>query len=492
MAPTNQEPLFLSNDRAEVFVAREQLDDNPELQSRVLLLDCLDAFDEIAELEKAPQRNHAEFIESIRDSSGDSVKVDKALKRRRMLDRIAKQKREEDLPNLLRDKFFESDALLEHGDEHLEERMREANQQHRFRVFSRKFSGEKKAQAREDFRQELKLGIKDALKGGDPEHTESLKNRESGSRPHKSDKERKRDGEEQLWTWGRLDALMRDPRARFFPATHREKNTVLSWLDYLDNPQYELGVNNQLFEVIIHQQKGIRKGGEYDYERAVESIAWEIGDYAADAARAVKSLRELEEELAFTAKDIKIGEAEEVADSHPGYAYLFRHLEIHRYYTQHDEETDQKAETKGDSEDASEITGRELLLTAEDRWLPGDSSGAGKHKTVHSRYTHPTRAEEIDDRFEAHFQNLEVKKARWAITDATVLEQRRLAFMIRRLLEIAEHFESRRGFDDVTNAVQKSLNNLGSAEELEELLSKDSDNTDRLLGRLSIRAQSAA
>src|SRR5690606_25709107 len=114
----------------------------------------------------------------------------------------------------------------------------------------------------------------------------SSANRKNGLRPHAP--------EAMDSTTERLAAIKGDPRAGFYPKTNSEKVLVLSWLDYLDNPEKPLGIVNQLREVFVRSQ-GFKPrkttAPESDSPttkkkhfgvphgvRALESITWEVGD----------------------------------------------------------------------------------------------------------------------------------------------------------------------------------------------------------------------
>lgn len=95
--------------------------------------------------------------------------------------------------------------------------------------------------------------------------------------------------QELLDTPDKLNALLRDPHARFLPKTHREKNIAVSLLDYIDNPSHPDGVHAQLAEVYQKhindalKAKRKRSEGALHGKLAVQSILYEYADYFLDA-----------------------------------------------------------------------------------------------------------------------------------------------------------------------------------------------------------------
>ncbi len=154
-------------------------------------------------------------------------------------------------------------------------------------------------------------------------------NREQGYRPHQEkptpktqDSQANRELEK-LTTLDKLDAVVGDPRAQFIPKTNHAKNTVTAWLDYLDNPAHPAGINNQLFEVYISNQKRLRMTPS-EAARALESIAWEVTDHASDAQQSLEHVTDLQAQVAeCMAPHVTL--AEEFPDGHPGLYVWARH-----------------------------------------------------------------------------------------------------------------------------------------------------------------------
>ncbi len=263
------------------------------------------------------------------------------------------------------------------------------------------------------------------------EDRHTLYNRTEGKRPHqvlpkngpRTETERKLD------TPGRLRAILGDPRAGFLPTTHREKNQVVSYLDYLDNPEYPFGVNNQLLEIfnksqsLLTKQKIKRVAEEelIDSERGPESVVYELGNYlmnASDSRRALEELEILLIEMPNTR--VTLFEEHENADldlKHPGLAALIRYRELVEYLKTGE------ASIPGDP-----LRTKEHILK---------SKGPGKHKDVGDRYTAYHRPDKMEDYIYAEVARTTVGRARMLIGPAIVDQTRRENFMTELLKSIA-------------------------------------------------------
>lgn len=234
---------------------------------------------------------------------------------------------------------------------------------------------------------------------------------------------------EDLNTDERVEAILNDPRAGFLPATNQEKNIVLSYLDYLDNPQYPLGVPNQLFEAMRHTQK-ITTSKEYPV-RTLESIIYEIGDFYRDATQQRTVLEELQDRLAGLRPNLTLSEIDEVSDDSLGMATITRYLD-------HIEALE-KGEVAGK-------TLHQLLMTHTYRWATGLDSG--KHKVKEDRYTgsevDPDKNNFYSQRIEDRFDKMTVKDVSAILPHVIGDQQMRSRFMKERLQEIAAQFATKR------------------------------------------------
>lgn len=236
------------------------------------------------------------------------------------------------------------------------------------------------------YRRQLVAEVKAMLEN--PEHKVSLFNHAHGLQPHHdagvADVEAIPGISKELpdlSTRQRLEAILFDPRAGFMAKTHNEKNRVLSWLDYLDNPElYPLGIANQLREVMIHSQspdkaRSIRRGAQWGL-RAQESIAWEMADCLLDAARQLQNIRRLQTDVADS-DAYGATMVDEFGIKHPGYGAWVRHQAL--------------SELMG----AGVVSGlmADPLKTSERRLKPkqmGDNA-PGKHKIILNQFTRPDR-----------------------------------------------------------------------------------------------------
>lgn len=255
----------------------------------------------------------------------------------------------------------------------------------------------------------------------DPDISVSMANRTKGLRPHKARKIPKDPELLRLDTMGRLEALQNDPRAGFLPATHNEKNQVMAFLDYLDNPEYPLGINNQFFEIANHQerektkQRGAIPGGV----RSVESIVHEFGDYFTQSAKQLAALRDLETKIA-ECPNPHVTLAEEIGKQHPAYGAFTRFVDL------------STLRDKGEVEYGIEYP----LRTKEDRWAEGNDPG--KHKVVYDQYTAQKTDVVFDVRIQVVTGLLRIGTARKLIREAVVDQTNRHKFMAKRLREATQ------------------------------------------------------
>jgi len=289
--------------------------------------------------------------------------------------------------------------------------------QRRWSLFQARYRSVPKAPARYAEIERLVAEVKDTVEG------RTLYNRTHELRPHASDKKKVRRNLEDeqpavrpLTTRERLIALQEDPRAGYIPANNREKNTLLAWLDYFDNPKWPLGIGNQLFEVLVHQQK---ERTHLDGIRAVESITWEVGDYLADAVMGYELLTRLHENLEGILPSAQLTKVEGLEPE--ALAYLFRFEAIERLL-----QTDSMDSSLSDP-----------LLVTEDRWVKGGID-PGKHKTVYSHFNAPdnVRPANTDEYIYARQATMSVARACRLLKKAIPNEYTRAAVMIRCLADI--------------------------------------------------------
>jgi hypothetical protein len=246
-------------------------------------------------------------------------------------------------------------------------------------------------------------------------------NRALGLRPHKKTNSSETPELPTLDTPNRLRAINEDPRAGFLPTTNTEKNRVLAFLDYLDNPAYKMGINNQFWEIANHQERN-RNGSRNPNlrgPRAMESIVYELGDYLANATTSLAGLRDLEVQLSGIHPSIPLAEETEL-DGQPGLATLGRFVDLR------------------DVQREKPIEGiKDPLLTRTRRWT---KDGPGQHKAIEDRYTgsQPDYAGQAIERV----KSLKAKDARKVLGSAITDQEKRQEFFALRLREIVAASES--------------------------------------------------
>lgn len=266
----------------------------------------------------------------------------------------------------------------------------------------------------------------------------SVANRAENKRPHAP--ETATADTEKLDTRARMRAILEDPRAGYFPASNREKTTVMAYLDYLDNPDYPLGITNQLLEVVVRQQK-LPNGRAADGIRAMESIVWELGDYLADATATYRGLERIKAQLAGVSPKVIVSEEIDVNDN--ALAQLIRFRTIRGYV--------QTGRTDGLADP---------LQTREERWIgAGNGAEPGKHKTVHNQYAAPNRTKNLDAFVYRQAGSLTVSAAHKSIGPALTNEIMRARLMLHCLESVYPHL-TYRAQEPVRNAIADSLQSV--------------------------------
>lgn len=309
-----------------------------------------------------------------------------------------------------------------------------------------------KEKANSDYRKRLEKEI--AELSGDTEVIVSMKNRFLGLRPH-ADKpmpeteKTTEDVEEKLDEIGtreRLEAIQKDPRAGFLPKTRNSKDRVMSWLDYLDDPDKPLGIIHQLREVFVRAQNPTRKSsrpnnylGVKHGVRAIESLAWEVGDDLLEANKRLMAVQALKSKAgedqrpdlslheAFSLQEYdNISSLQELYGEHLlGLAAFVQFRDLTEYV--------QTGMVQGLEESP--------LKTSEDpprSQRPKFDAAAGKRKTVLNQYTRPDVDSDFRQHIVARLKALSIKDVRQNI-DACVEDlEKEVSFTQRRFSELAE------------------------------------------------------
>lgn len=229
---------------------------------------------------------------------------------------------------------------------------------------------------------------------------------------------------EQLGTPARLTALRDDNRAGFLPATNNEKNYTLAFLDYLDNPDYPLGINNQMMEIFNHQTR-LGRPDRYEVARqAMASVPYELGDALENSLMSLDALRKLEAEVADCDNPnvplLEISEGLEAA-----YGPLLRYRDLAALRA--------KCATKAPVKD--------ILRTRFNRGIPQQLPM--KNKTVEDLYTAAVRSETMDDYIAREISAYTVGGARKLVSAAIADQELREDFLERRVRELAAGTDSR-------------------------------------------------
>lgn len=221
--------------------------------------------------------------------------------------------------------------------------------------------------------------------------------------------------EDQLDTPARLRAISEDPRAGFLPTTNREKNQVIAYLDYLDNPDYPLGVSNQLMEIFNSHQRSGRPGRVAVGQQTLISITYELGDYLQNAVAQLRSLRALEV-LVSDCPNPKVTLGDEIGKSHLGFGSLVRYMDILALRN-------------------NESTGAPFdpLRTREDRRLHSEPD---KHKTIEDRYTARHPNPKMITYVTARASAVTIGEARQLVSATITDQERRQSYWQQRLVEI--------------------------------------------------------
>jgi|GEM_PF-2137493 len=299
--------------------------------------------------------------------------------------------------------------------------------------------------ARRQLRRHIKTGVE--TKEIDVITTITKLNREQNFRPYQEDisdeLETTDEDSKKLKYRNRLEVLRFDPRAGFLPTTRAELNTVVAYLDYLDNPDYPLGVTDQLFEVVSHQQK-IDGFAAAEGHRAAESITWEIGDHAIDAALATTSLKQLAQDIEVTNPELKLVDVDEVGANNPALAYVFQYFDLLEFIRE------------------GKVAGlnRDPARTRPQRYLDQDGREVqgmvpGKHKRIYSPYTRPDRTKDFEKHYLRQLNSLTIRDLRLTLPDIIANHERRLEFMLARLGETDQFFGEKPGH--LTDGVKKAV-----------------------------------
>lgn len=221
-----------------------------------------------------------------------------------------------------------------------------------------------------------------------------------------------------LDTKERLKAIKEDPRARFYPATHREKNQVLTFLDYLNNPNFPLGIANQLIEVFNKSETYKRHNPNVDSFRGPLSITYELIDYLDNATDQLQALLAIQPSIhQLPNKRVSLAEERDWLElDHPGFRALVRYIDVLDFIN------------------GKATSLKDPLLTVD---IESEDKSAEKHKKVVDIYTHQGSNPQIEQYINNRIRHLKVGEALDNIDLAILDQKNRREFMLRRLQDIS-------------------------------------------------------
>ena len=212
----------------------------------------------------------------------------------------------------------------------------------------------------------------------------------------------------------KIEALIGDSRAGFYPATNLEKNMALALLDYVGNPVYPAGIATQLQEVYKRQERILSKE---DARQALKSITYEMGDFLTQAHYQSEALSE----LSFIVQHCynpKIGLVQEADHNHASFAPLVRYMDL-RAFTSNNKNEDLAL----------------ALKTVKNQ----DHATEEKHKIIEDIYTGENTSEEIKKYIASKVGFLTIGAVRSLVTDAYQDQKKRKDFWQARLQETSRH-----------------------------------------------------
>ena len=229
-----------------------------------------------------------------------------------------------------------------------------------------------------------------------------------------------------LTTPEKLGALRDDPRAGFLPASNREKNQALAFLDYMDNPRYPANVAHQLQEVFLRQKK-LGQGDVTMAKRALLSLGFEFGDYFEQSAAQYVTLQKLAKSIDDCLNpNVTLGELTQ--NKTALYAPLVRFI------------------------DGSTLRDKGVFAAVFDPLRSHENRGPqlydGKNKTVEDPYTAEQLRPVVQERLE-QAGGIEIRELRQIVRDAASNEHKRMLFWQDRLYDSLVHGAVRQATQEV-------------------------------------------
>lgn len=402
-AALGQEPLFLMTERGDRAMLRDFSGDQPINQVNILernfrLINVLDLFSERNELQGLIKIGAAR-TQGLADGKDDITQsmVEAAT---RKLPRVTNHLQQE----------FEAvlgyRPLVEAGEMSSQEARQKQGEE--FARFNSAYGRPHKRKERAAYRAKLVSGIV-AIEQVEPP---VIHEQEPVPMPEAKD---------------RLLAILDDPRAGFMPSTHREKNAILAYLDYLDNhEEYPFGIANQFLEVFTHRQKSSGgRGNILEARRSLISLAYELGDYYENATAQTAALADLQARI-NDCPNPNVSLQEEVGTSHPGYGALIGYIDTMELL--------KKGEISGPHNEFSVLHDSEDRPDAEPIPVEVDLD---KHKTVEDPYTTQEPDDIVAKRIADKVRTMTIGELRTVVGEARANQEARALFMRSRLEELS-------------------------------------------------------
>lgn len=310
-------------------------------------------------------------------------------------------------------RFSESRGRLQAAGQSTDELERQARRQ--WTIFQARYRSPHRVQERNEYARSLRAEIHDF---------QSRTNRAAETRPHLNDRERTARQLPKLSSRERLVALQEDPRAGFLPTMNREKTLAMAWLDYLDNPEYPLGVTNQLLEVFNHQRhyRGNSQYGSALQGRTMASILYEVHDYWINAVESLRAL-EMAEVTLTECLNPTVPLTEDLADS-PALPIIVRYRDL--------------AQLRSTGAVSAPV--KDPLRTYEDRRAHSDPD---KNKTLEDAYTRLALEPAMANYIDAQAQKITIGETRQIIRAVIADQTARAAFWADRLTDLTAAPDSR-------------------------------------------------
>ncbi len=242
---------------------------------------------------------------------------------------------------------------------------------------------------------------------------------------------------DKLDTYERVEVLDKDPEVGFIPSTNLEKNVTLTFLDYLDNPEYPLGIKNQILEIVRAQQKAYpdnpSKGLE-EGRRAAVSVTHLIGDFYQKSTGDEKALSDFDRAVSDILNPNLTLDVAGIEKDNPGFVRLVRHIDQKEFLEDGEVKPVYVSTKKGTKQ--KRVLDRIPYRTRRNEDI---ENYYGKNKIPEDPYTDPQRTEKFNKWLEVRLKTMKIGEVRQIIKEAVENQRTRSEFHKSRLEELAEY-----------------------------------------------------